>query len=144
MFLEQKIPMKSSMSIPELRAARRKSFLGSRKVKIEVRESSTDRSSDRVNRWNQYDDFLMPLKIVPLGVLILSPVFQECSGISCIPLVISSGSKFTPWNLRENLQENGFICLPNVRDDGSPHAFGMAPAREAESAGGVTKVPKAW
>jgi hypothetical protein len=33
---------------------------------------------------------------------------------------------------------------PNVRDDGSPLAFGVTPAREAESAGGMTKVPKAW
>jgi len=32
----------------------------------------------------------------------------------------------------------------NVRDDRSPLAFGMTPAREAESAGGMTKVPKAW
>jgi hypothetical protein len=32
----------------------------------------------------------------------------------------------------------------NVRDDGSPLAFGMTPAREAESAGGMSKVPKAW
>jgi hypothetical protein len=37
-----------------------------------------------------------------------------------------------------------FISLPNVRDDGSPLAFGMTPAREAESAGGMSKVPKAW
>jgi hypothetical protein len=36
------------------------------------------------------------------------------------------------------------IFLSNVRDDGSPPAFGMTPAREAESAGGMTKVPKAW
>jgi hypothetical protein len=36
------------------------------------------------------------------------------------------------------------IMLANVRDDGSPLAFGMTPAREAESAGGMTKVPKAW
>ena len=34
--------------------------------------------------------------------------------------------------------------MPNVRDDRSPCAFGMPPAREAESAGGMTKVPKAW
>ena len=33
--------------------------------------------------------------------------------------------------------------MANVRDDGSPLAFGMTPAREAESAGGMTKVPKA-
>jgi len=32
----------------------------------------------------------------------------------------------------------------NVRDDRSPLAFGMTPAREAETAGGMTKVPKAW
>ena len=32
----------------------------------------------------------------------------------------------------------------NVRDDGSPLAFGVPPAREAESAGGMPKVPKAW
>jgi hypothetical protein len=32
----------------------------------------------------------------------------------------------------------------NVRDDRSPPAFGMAPAREADSAGDMTKVPKAW
>jgi len=31
----------------------------------------------------------------------------------------------------------------NVRDDGSPLASGVAPAREAE-AGGMTEVPKAW
>jgi hypothetical protein len=36
------------------------------------------------------------------------------------------------------------VWLPNVRDDGSPLAFGMTPAREAGSAGGMTKVPKAW
>ena len=36
------------------------------------------------------------------------------------------------------------IFLANVRDDGSPLAFGMTPDREAESAGGMTKVPKAW
>jgi hypothetical protein len=36
------------------------------------------------------------------------------------------------------------VFLANVRDDGSPLAFGMTPAREAESAGGMTKVPKAW
>jgi len=34
--------------------------------------------------------------------------------------------------------------LANVRDDRSPLAFGVAPAREAETAGGMTKVPKAW
>ena len=34
--------------------------------------------------------------------------------------------------------------LANVRDDGSPLAFGMTPAREAENAGGMPKVPKAW
>jgi len=39
---------------------------------------------------------------------------------------------------------NSEILLPNVRDDGSPLAFGMTPAREAESAGGMTKVLKAW
>jgi len=32
------------------------------------------------------------------------------------------------------------FVLPNVRDDGSPLAFGADPA----SAGSVTKVPKAW
>jgi len=32
------------------------------------------------------------------------------------------------------------VLLPNVRDDGSPLAFGADPA----SAGYVTKVPKAW
>jgi len=32
----------------------------------------------------------------------------------------------------------------NVRDDGSPLALGVAPAREAEIAGAMTKVPKAW
>jgi len=31
----------------------------------------------------------------------------------------------------------------NVRDDGSPLASGVAPAREAE-AGGMPEVPKAW
>jgi hypothetical protein len=31
-----------------------------------------------------------------------------------------------------------------VRDDRSPLAFGVTPAREAESAGGMSKVPKAW
>jgi hypothetical protein len=36
------------------------------------------------------------------------------------------------------------IFLANVRDDGSPLAFGVPPAREAGSAGGMTKVPKAW
>ena len=36
------------------------------------------------------------------------------------------------------------IFSANVRDDRSPLAFGMAPAREAESAGAMTKVPKAW
>ena len=42
----------------------------------------------------------------------------------------------------------GCVCKSffwsNVRDDGSPLAFGMTPAREAGSAGGMTKVPKAW
>ena len=33
-----------------------------------------------------------------------------------------------------------FIFFANVRDDGSPLAFGADPA----SAGCVTKVPKAW
>ena len=32
----------------------------------------------------------------------------------------------------------------NVRDDRSPLTFGVPPARVAESAGGMTKVPKAW
>jgi len=36
------------------------------------------------------------------------------------------------------------IILPNVRDDRSPPAFGVTPAREAGSAGGMSKVPKAW
>lgn len=36
------------------------------------------------------------------------------------------------------------VFLPNVRDDRSPLAFGVTPARQAESAGGMTKVPKAW
>jgi hypothetical protein len=36
------------------------------------------------------------------------------------------------------------IVFANVRDDRSPLAFGVTPAREAESAGGMTKVPKAW
>jgi len=37
-----------------------------------------------------------------------------------------------------------YSCLPNVPGQVSPLAFGMAPAREAEKAGGMTKVPKAW
>jgi hypothetical protein len=36
------------------------------------------------------------------------------------------------------------LAAPNVRDDRSQLAFGMTPALEAESAGGMTKVPKAW
>jgi hypothetical protein len=40
-------------------------------------------------------------------------------------------------------RSEGDIFLSNVPDDGSPLAFGMTPAREAE-AGGMTKVPKAW
>lgn len=32
----------------------------------------------------------------------------------------------------------------NVPGQVSPLAFGMTPAREAEKAGGMTKVPKAW
>jgi len=36
------------------------------------------------------------------------------------------------------------FLFPSVRDDGSPLAFGVTPAREAESAAGMTKVPKAW
>ena len=36
------------------------------------------------------------------------------------------------------------IFLANVRDDGSPLAFGMTPAREAELAGGMTEVLQAW
>ena len=39
---------------------------------------------------------------------------------------------------------DGGLFFANVRDDRSPPAFGMTPAREAESAGGMTKVPKAW
>ena len=35
------------------------------------------------------------------------------------------------------------IFLANVRDDGSPLASGMAPAREA-GAGDMPEVPKAW
>ena len=38
----------------------------------------------------------------------------------------------------------GLICLANVHGQVSPLAFGMTPAREAERAGGMTKVPKAW
>jgi len=39
------------------------------------------------------------------------------------------------------VNESGrILLLPNVRDDGSPLAFGADPA----SAGSVTKVPKAW
>jgi len=38
----------------------------------------------------------------------------------------------------------GLICLANVHGQVSPLAFGMTPAREAGSAGGMTKVPKAW
>jgi len=34
--------------------------------------------------------------------------------------------------------------LANVPGQVSPLAFGMTPAREAERAGGMTKVPKAW
>ena len=37
-----------------------------------------------------------------------------------------------------------FIILANVPSDLSLLAFGMPPAREAELAGGMTKVPKAW
>jgi hypothetical protein len=36
------------------------------------------------------------------------------------------------------------FLFPNVPGQVSPLAFGMAPAREAEKAGGMTKVPKAW
>ena len=36
----------------------------------------------------------------------------------------------------------GHICLPNVPSDLSLLAFGIPPAREAESAGGMPKVPK--
>ena len=36
------------------------------------------------------------------------------------------------------------IFLPNVPSDLSLLAFGIPPAREAESAGGMPKVPKAW
>ena len=35
------------------------------------------------------------------------------------------------------------MLLPNVPDDLSLLASGMTPAREAESAGGMTEVPKA-
>ena len=38
----------------------------------------------------------------------------------------------------------GSIFFPNVRDDRSPLAFGMAPAREAESAGGMVIQSIAW
>ena len=38
----------------------------------------------------------------------------------------------------------GEYILPNVPGQVSPLAFGMTPAREAEKAGGMTKVPKAW
>jgi len=34
------------------------------------------------------------------------------------------------------------LCLPNVPSDLSLLAFGIPPAREAESAGGMPKVPK--
>jgi hypothetical protein len=34
------------------------------------------------------------------------------------------------------------FLLPNVPDEESPLASGMAPAREAESAGDMTEVPK--
>jgi len=48
-------------------------------------------------------------------------------------------------NLRTELygEGHGLICLPNVRDDGSPLASGVTPAREAE-AGDMPEVPKAW
>ena len=36
------------------------------------------------------------------------------------------------------------IFLANVPDEESPLASGVSPAREAESAGGMIKVPKAW
>jgi hypothetical protein len=38
----------------------------------------------------------------------------------------------------------GVYFWPNVPGQVSPLAFGMTPAREAEKAGGMTKVPKAW
>jgi hypothetical protein len=40
--------------------------------------------------------------------------------------------------------KNGVYIFANVPGQVSPLAFGMAPAREAEIAGGMTKVPKAW
>jgi len=41
----------------------------------------------------------------------------------------------------QGMAEFGFaLCC----DDRSPRAFVMASAREAESAGGMTKVPQAW
>jgi hypothetical protein len=38
--------------------------------------------------------------------------------------------------------EVDYYFLPNVPDEESPLASGMAPAREAESAGGMTEVPQ--
>jgi len=45
------------------------------------------------------------------------------------------------WNL---LTGDDDMNIANVPGQVSPLAFGMAPAREAEIAGGMTKVPKAW
>ena len=39
---------------------------------------------------------------------------------------------------------NECVFLANVPDEESPLASGMAPAREAEKAGGMTEVPQAW
>ena len=40
------------------------------------------------------------------------------------------------------ISEKGAYSVPNVPDEESPLASGMAPAREAESAGDMPEVPK--
>jgi hypothetical protein len=44
---------------------------------------------------------------------------------------------------RRPLFAKRYISLPNIPGQVSPLASGMAPAREAEKAGGMTEVPKA-
>jgi len=47
-------------------------------------------------------------------------------------------------NTLENYPAETHIILPNVPSDLSLLAFGIPPAREAESAGSMTEVPKGW
>jgi hypothetical protein len=90
--------------------------------------------------------FLSDASGFPEGVIWGCRFDQDCVDVDGLPLPACNVDLFDeishiPFSVGWN---EGHILLPNVRDDGSPLAFGMTPAREAGSAGGMTKVPKAW